>query len=198
MSVVETYYQNKKKWLLARQEDKTLSEKDKKMNQQELIRLEKFYQIKTETKEEKLARREKQREDDRPEVTVAPKPEERTKRKPQNDFYERFPSSQEELKNSEYVLTLYYSTTCGFCKKIQPALSEIKEFYEGMIGFNALNGKEEGRSDCKKYGVTGFPHLILFKHGQMIGRLKGAKPKEEIEQFIDEETSKTMSFGSIQ
>ena len=187
MNVIQNYYNNKKTFLEEKLKEPNLDEQKKTNLSRLLRRLEQFHYSRTTTPEEQENQKE-QRKRQKQEET-------RKTAEKYSQFYKDFQSPQDVISKSEYVLTLFYSPNCGFCKKVQPSLMKVKEFYDGMIAFRAWDCKGEHGDKCKQYQVSGYPHFILFKNEQEVGRLRGAKPQEEIEQFIDETTSKTLSFG---
>ncbi len=86
---------------------------------------------------------------------------------------------EEVLKNDVPVLADFWAEWCGPCKAIAPILEEIAVEYDGQLKIAKLDVDENKRM-AMRYGVQGIPTLILFNNGQLVERLVGALPKENL------------------
>ncbi len=91
------------------------------------------------------------------------------------------------LKNSKPVLVDYWAEWCGPCRQVAPVLEEIAQEYGSKIDIVKLNVDENPRV-VRLYGVMNIPTLSVFKNGQVVKEIVGAKPKSallrELEDFI--------------
>ena len=88
------------------------------------------------------------------------------------------------LKSEVPVLVDYWAEWCGPCRAIAPALEELAAKYEGKVQIVKLN-VDENSETAGRYGIRGIPTLSMFKGGQVVQSLSGARPKSEMSAFIE-------------
>ena len=88
------------------------------------------------------------------------------------------------LQSDKPVLVDYWAEWCGPCKMIAPVLDELSKTYEGKLQIAKLN-VDENREMPAQYGIRGIPTLQLWKNGELVRSLVGAKPKAELAAFLD-------------
>jgi thioredoxin 1 len=59
---------------------------------------------------------------------------------------------------------------------IVPILEQIEAEYGDRLTIAKLNGDEHPEI-ASRYGVMGFPTLNLFRDGEVVQQIRGAKPK---------------------
>jgi thioredoxin 1 len=91
------------------------------------------------------------------------------------------------LKSSKPVLVDYWAEWCGPCRQVAPVLEEIAKEHAGKIDIVKLN-VDENPEVVRTYGIMNIPTLTVFKDGQVVKEIVGAKPKSallrELEDFL--------------
>jgi thioredoxin 1 len=90
----------------------------------------------------------------------------------------------EVLESSIPVFVDFWADWCGPCKILAPIFEELAGTYGGRVKFCKLNIDDEGVI-AHNYKVMSIPTLILFKDGQVAGKLVGARPAKEIADWLD-------------
>ena len=74
------------------------------------------------------------------------------------------------------VLVDFWAEWCGPCKMIAPILEEIADEQVGSLKIAKLN-VDDAPNTARQYEVMSIPTMILFKDGQPVKKIVGAKPK---------------------
>ena len=83
------------------------------------------------------------------------------------------------LESDTPVLLDFWAEWCTPCKLVSPVVEEIGVEQGDALKVATIN-VDENPAVTRKYGVLSIPSLILFKGGQEVARVVGAKPKEAI------------------
>jgi thioredoxin 1 len=81
------------------------------------------------------------------------------------------------------LLVDFWAEWCGPCKQIAPILEELATEQEGRLNIGKLN-VDENLKVAQAFSVMSIPTLILFKGGEPVARLVGAKPKGALLQEL--------------
>ncbi len=82
------------------------------------------------------------------------------------------------------VLVDFWAEWCGPCKTIAPILEQIAEERKGSITIAKLNIDDNLQTQAR-FDVMSIPTLILFKGGEPIARMVGAKGKGQLLEELD-------------
>ncbi len=92
---------------------------------------------------------------------------------------------EEEVLNADLpVLVDFWAEWCGPCHTIAPILEGLAEEYDGKVKFVKVD-TEENFDTTDRYGVRSLPPLLMFKGGQQVDKIVGAKPKGELKRSLD-------------
>jgi thioredoxin 1 len=83
------------------------------------------------------------------------------------------------------VLVDFWAEWCGPCKMIAPTLAEIASEQKGKLTIGKLN-VDDNPDTARRFDVMSIPTLLVFKDGQQVKRLVGAKGKGQLLQDLAE------------
>ena len=81
------------------------------------------------------------------------------------------------------ILVDFWAEWCGPCKMIAPILEDFSEEQGDKFVIGKLD-VDVNVATATKYSFMSIPTLLLFKDGQVVARLVGAKPKGALLQEI--------------
>jgi thioredoxin 1 len=90
----------------------------------------------------------------------------------------------EVLDSATPVLVDFWAEWCVPCHMVSPVVEEIGQEKGQTLRVVKLN-IDENPDVTRKFGVMSIPSLILFKGGEEVTRVVGARPKDAILRDID-------------
>jgi len=81
------------------------------------------------------------------------------------------------------VLVDFWSEFCSPCHAVGQSVAELAQEYAGQL----VAGKVDVISQpelARQFGVTSVPVILVFKQGEIVARLNGARPKSHIVRAV--------------
>ncbi len=91
---------------------------------------------------------------------------------------------EEVVLSDTPVLVDFWAEWCGPCKMVAPVLEELAGEKAGKLRVAKLNIDENPRI-AQRFQVMSIPTLLLFKDGEALSRIIGARPKSQIVGELD-------------
>jgi thioredoxin len=92
-------------------------------------------------------------------------------------------SFNEVVSTNDLVLIDFWAEWCGPCKMLSPILDEISNERSLLVG--KLN-VDENPQKMEEFSVHSIPTMVLFKSGQPVKTITGAKPKHLLLKELSE------------
>ena len=78
------------------------------------------------------------------------------------------------IKENNLILIDFWAEWCGPCKRVAPVLDELSNDIGLLVG--KLN-IDENPEKTREYSISSIPSMVLFKDGNPVHTVIGAKPK---------------------
>jgi thioredoxin 1 len=88
------------------------------------------------------------------------------------------------LHSDKPVLVDFWATWCKPCLMVAPILDELAEEYDGQVTFTKVD-LDQNQKIAANYGIMSIPALIIFKGGEPVANIVGARPKAELKKLVE-------------
>ena len=86
-------------------------------------------------------------------------------------------------KSEKKVLVDFYADWCGPCRMVSPIVDEIAEEREDILVCKVNVDDEQALAN--RFGIFSIPSLLIFKDGEVVNQIAGARPKAQILALLE-------------
>lgn len=90
----------------------------------------------------------------------------------------------EVLKSEQPVLVDFWAPWCPPCRMVGPMVEDLASRMQGRLKVCKVN-VDDNPTVAQTYAIRAVPTLLVFKNGQMVKRLVGALPKNDLEREVE-------------
>lgn len=88
------------------------------------------------------------------------------------------------LKSDNPVLVEFWAVWCGPCRQVGPVIDRLATDYDGKVTVGKINVDEQ-TDLAERYRVMSIPTIYIFKEGEVVDKLVGARPYEDLKMVLD-------------
>jgi len=93
--------------------------------------------------------------------------------------------AEEVLNSSDTIMVDFWAEWCGPCRAVSPILDAIASENSDKIKIVKLN-VDDNPQMAMKYQITSIPAMKVFRGGEVVKTVIGAKPKPALEADLAE------------
>ncbi|OZA29808.1 MAG: thiol reductase thioredoxin [Hydrogenophilales bacterium 17-64-11] len=87
--------------------------------------------------------------------------------------------------HTQPILVDFWADWCPPCKALTPVLERVVAHFGGRVRLAKVEVDEgDNMKLAGRYGLRGFPTVLLFVKGEIVGRFASARPEHWVREFI--------------
>ena len=87
------------------------------------------------------------------------------------------------LAGDKPVFVDFWATWCGPCRMVGPFVEQLADEFDGQVTFVKVDVDEEPDL-ARRYQIYSIPNMIIFKDGEIVEQIVGARPKAMLSDAI--------------
>ncbi len=91
----------------------------------------------------------------------------------------------EVLDSEKTIMVDFWAEWCGPCRAVGPILDQIAAEHSEKLSIVKLN-VDDNPETAMKYGITSIPAMKVYRGGEVVKTVIGAKPKPALEADLAE------------
>ena len=91
----------------------------------------------------------------------------------------------EVLDSDKTIMVDFWAEWCGPCRAVGPILDQIATEHADKLSIVKLN-VDDNPETAMKYGITSIPAMKVYRGGEVVKTVIGAKPKPALEADLAE------------
>ena len=88
------------------------------------------------------------------------------------------------LQAEKPVLVDFWAAWCKPCLIVAPILDELAEEWGGRITFVKMDVDHNPKT-AASYSIKSIPSILIFRNGEPVSHIVGARPKRELERSLE-------------
>ncbi|GGE94943.1 thioredoxin [Chishuiella changwenlii] len=88
------------------------------------------------------------------------------------------------IESGKPAMVDFWAVWCGPCRMVGPVVEELATEYQGK----AVIGKvdvDTNQEIAAKYGIRNIPTILFFKDGEVVDKVVGVVPKEQLVEKLN-------------
>ena len=82
------------------------------------------------------------------------------------------------------VLVDFWAAWCGPCRMVGPIVDELAQEYAGKAEIGKVD-VDNNQDISVEFGIRNIPTLLFFKNGEVVDKVVGVVPKEQLKEKLD-------------
>lgn len=92
--------------------------------------------------------------------------------------------NEKVIKSEKPVLVDFWAAWCGPCRMVGPIVDELAQEYAGKAEIGKVD-VDNNQDISVEFGIRNIPTLLFFKNGEVVDKVVGVVPKEQLKEKLD-------------